>query len=62
LFQPIPDAPLDEHGEEEDWVPDRTSIPFGPWLALAGLEVLLLGPWLSRVLPADIAMLLGGLP
>jgi len=62
LFQPIPDAPLDAHGEEEDWVPDRTSIPFGPWLALAGLEVLLLGPWLSRVLPADIAMLLGGLP
>jgi leader peptidase (prepilin peptidase)/N-methyltransferase len=62
LFQPIPDAPLDEHGEEEDWVPDRTSIPFGPWLALAGLEVLLLGPWLSRVLPADIAMMLGGLP
>ncbi|MFP2906979.1 prepilin peptidase [Pyxidicoccus sp. 3LFB2] len=62
LFQPIPDAPLDEHGEEEDWVPDRTSIPFGPWLALAGLEILLLGPWLSRVLPADIAMMLGGLP
>lgn len=62
LFQPIPDAPLDEHGVEEDWVPDRTSIPFGPWLALAGLEVLLLGPWLSRVLPADVAMMLGGLP
>jgi leader peptidase (prepilin peptidase)/N-methyltransferase len=62
LVQPIPDAPLDEEGEEEDWVPDRTSIPFGPWLALAGLEILLLGPWLSRVLPADIAMMLGGLP
>jgi leader peptidase (prepilin peptidase)/N-methyltransferase len=59
LFQPIPDAPLDEHGEEEDWVPDRTSIPFGPWLALAGLEILLLGPWLARVLPRDVARLLG---
>ncbi|QDE70668.1 prepilin peptidase [Myxococcus xanthus] len=62
LVQPIPDAPLDEEGEEEEWVPERTSIPFGPWLALAGLELLLLGPWLSRVLPADIAMMLGGLP
>lgn len=62
LVQPIPDAPLDEEGQEEDWVPDRTSIPFGPWLALAGLELLLLGPWLSRVLPPDIAMMLGGLP
>ncbi|MFP2960126.1 prepilin peptidase [Myxococcus sp. 1LA] len=62
LVQPIPDAPLDEEGEEEEWVPERTSIPFGPWLALAGLELLLLGPWLSRVLPEDIAMMLGGLP
>ncbi|QSQ23857.1 prepilin peptidase [Pyxidicoccus parkwayensis] len=62
LFQPIPDAPLDEEGQEEDWVPDRTSIPFGPWLALAGLELLLLGPWLGRVLPPEIAMMVGGLP
>nr|WP_211194693.1 A24 family peptidase [Pyxidicoccus fallax] len=61
LFQPIPDAPLDEEGQEEDWVPDRTSIPFGPWLALAGLELLLLSPWLARVLPADIALMLTGL-
>ncbi|MFP2927898.1 prepilin peptidase [Pyxidicoccus sp. 3LG] len=59
LLQPIPDAPLDEEGEEEDWVPDRTSIPFGPWLALAGLEVLLLGPWLSRVLPPEVGLMLG---
>lgn len=59
LFQPIPDAPLDEEGEEEDWVPGPTNIPFGPWLALAGLEVLLLGPWLARVLPLDIALLMG---
>ena len=62
LTQPIPDAPLDEEGQEEDWVPDRTSIPFGPWLALAGLELLLLGPWLSRVLPPEIALMLGGQP
>ncbi|WP_373564340.1 prepilin peptidase [Myxococcus sp. CA039A] len=63
LFQPIPDAPMDdETGEEEEWVPGPTNIPFGPWLALAGLEVMLLGPWLARVLPMDIAMLLGGAP
>lgn len=61
LFQPIPDAPMDEEtGEEEEWVPGPTNIPFGPWLALAGLEVMLLGPWLARVLPMDIAILLGG--
>ena len=35
---------------------------FWPWLALAGLELLLLGPWLSRILPPDIAMMLGGVP
>ncbi|RKH11136.1 prepilin peptidase [Corallococcus sp. CA053C] len=60
LFQPIPDAPLDETGEEEEWVPGPTNIPFGPWLALAGLEVMLLGPWLARVLPLEVAMMLGG--
>ncbi|WP_426736370.1 prepilin peptidase [Myxococcus faecalis] len=63
LVQPIPDAPVDEEtGEEEEWVPGPTNIPFGPWLALAGLEVMLLGPWLARVLPMDIALLLGGVP
>ena len=60
LFQPIPDATLDESGEEEEWVPGPTNIPFGPWLALAGLEVMLLGPWLARVLPLDVALMLGG--
>nr|WP_242588350.1 A24 family peptidase [Corallococcus macrosporus] len=60
LFQPIPDAELDEAGEEEEWVPGPTNIPFGPWLALAGLEVMLLGPWLARVLPLDVALMLGG--
>jgi len=59
LFQPIPDAPLDEEGEEVDWVPGATNIPFGPWLALAGLEILLLGPWLASVLPPELSLLLG---
>ncbi|WP_225410986.1 prepilin peptidase [Stigmatella hybrida] len=62
LFQPIPDEPKDEAGEEIDWVPGKTNIPFGPWLALAGLEILLLGPWLTRVLPPNLALLVGGLP
>jgi leader peptidase (prepilin peptidase)/N-methyltransferase len=30
--------------EDEDWVPPKNSIPFGPFLALAGAEWLLLGP------------------
>lgn len=59
LVQPIPDEPKDEAGEEIDWVPGTTNIPFGPWLALAGLEILLLGPWLARVLPGPFAMLMG---
>lgn len=60
LFQPIPDAPLDEEGEEvDDWVPGPTNIPFGPWLSLAGLEVMLLAPWLASVLPPDMALMLG---
>jgi leader peptidase (prepilin peptidase)/N-methyltransferase len=62
LFQPIPDEPKDEEGEEIDWVPGKTNIPFGPWLALAGLELLLLAPWLARVLPPQLAMLVGGMP
>ena len=59
LVQPIPDEPKDEAGEEIDWVPGTTNIPFGPWLALAGLEILLLGPWLARVLPGPFALLMG---
>ncbi|RKH71427.1 prepilin peptidase [Corallococcus aberystwythensis] len=59
LFQPIPDSPLDETGEEEEWVPGPTNIPFGPWLALAGLELMLLGPVIAHVLPPEVAMMLG---
>lgn len=59
LFQPIPDEPMDEEGEEIDWVPGTTNIPFGPWLALAGLEIMLLGPWLAQVLPGPFALLVG---
>ncbi|MBL8920406.1 MAG: prepilin peptidase [Myxococcaceae bacterium] len=52
LFQPIPDdppTPEGADGQEEDveeWTPGVTSLPFGPWIGLAGIEVLLLTPWL----------------
>lgn len=52
LFQPIPDdPPMAEDAEAtdeavDDWTPGVTSLPFGPWIGLAGLEVLLLTPWL----------------
>jgi leader peptidase (prepilin peptidase)/N-methyltransferase len=61
LLQPIPDDPKDaETGEEVDWVPGATNIPFGPWLALAGLEVMLLGPWLAQALPTPLDLLVAG--
>ncbi|MGO9066657.1 MAG: prepilin peptidase [Myxococcaceae bacterium] len=44
----------------DDWSPGPTHLPFGPWLALAALELLLLGPFLGQVLPASLARLLTG--
>ena len=52
---------VQEGDEEDDWVPGPTNIPFGPWLAVAALEVMLLGPWLSTVLPAPMNVMLTGL-
>ena len=37
-----------------------TNIPFGPWLALSGLEIMLIGPWLASVLPPPLGWLLLG--
>lgn len=37
--------------EEDDWIPPRNAIPFGPFLALAAAEWLLLGAWLARAVP-----------
>jgi leader peptidase (prepilin peptidase)/N-methyltransferase len=46
--------------EEDDWVPGPTNIPFGPWLSIAALEVMLLGPWLSAILPLPVNVLVTG--
>lgn len=36
---------------DEDWVPPRNAVPFGPFLALAAFEWLYLGDALARVIP-----------
>lgn len=47
FLQDIPDSPEadEETGEVPDWVPQANNIPFGPWIGLAGIEVMLLGPF-----------------
>lgn len=45
LLQDIPDdPPPDENGDVPEWTPGESNIPFGPWIGLAGIEVLLFGP------------------
>ncbi len=51
LWQPIPDDPIDVEGNEVEWKPGPTNLPFGPWLALAGMEIVLIGPWLANHVP-----------
>jgi leader peptidase (prepilin peptidase)/N-methyltransferase len=55
---PPPGSPATEDG----WVPDRTALPYGPWLALAALEILLLGPWLAETFPSPLTSVLTGRP
>ena len=52
FLQDIPDSPpADETtGEVPDWEPQANNIPFGPWIGLAGIEVMLLGPWALEAL------------
>ena len=52
LLQPIPDDLPDEAetGAPPEWEPGATALPFGPWIALAALEVMLIGPTLVRLL------------
>jgi len=56
---PAPTAEEAGGDEEEDWTPGPTNIPFGPWLALAGLEILFLAPSLSSALPGTLHWFVG---
>jgi leader peptidase (prepilin peptidase)/N-methyltransferase len=38
--------------QDDDWVPPRNAVPFGPFLALAALEWLYLSDLLARAIPA----------
>jgi len=44
-------SPAVSQDGEDDWRPGPTNLPFGPWLALGALEVMLLGPWLAERVP-----------
>jgi leader peptidase (prepilin peptidase)/N-methyltransferase len=47
-----PTGPATPADEEDDWIPPRHAIPYGPFLVLAALEWLFLGPALARLVPA----------
>ncbi len=51
FLQPIPDEPIDDAGNEVEWKPGPTNLPFGPWMVLAALELILVGPLLARYVP-----------
>jgi leader peptidase (prepilin peptidase) / N-methyltransferase len=51
FVQNIPDIQLDEATGEDTWKPQANSMPFGPWIGLAGIFVLLFGPGLARAFP-----------
>lgn len=44
-----PPAPADEGGLDGDWTPPSHAVPFGPFLAIAALEQLLLGDALGAL-------------
>jgi len=55
---PPPGAPATEDG----WEPEATALPYGPWLALAALEIVLLGPWVTEAFPSPLVALITGQP
>jgi len=66
FLQPIPDVPMEASSVEtlqEEWTPGETHLPFGPWIAVAGIELLLFGPWLSGHFPLlrQAGFILGGM-
>jgi len=47
---------------QDGWEPETTALPFGPWIALAALEIFLLGPWLAANFPSSLVTLVTGQP
>lgn len=60
---PTDPKPADAAESEFDdgWEPGPTNIPFGPWLSIAALELLFLGPWLSAHLSWPLSAMLTGM-
>lgn len=54
---PPPGSPATEDG----WAPEATALPFGPWIALAALQLSLLGPWLAESFPSPLVALVTGM-
>jgi leader peptidase (prepilin peptidase)/N-methyltransferase len=46
-----PFTPAEAAAGEDDWVPPRNAVPFGPFLALAAFEWLYAGGWLVKAIP-----------
>ena len=59
-FQQTLALPGEAEVDGDNWRPGPTHLPFGPWLALAGLELMLLGPVLDSFLPGPLARVLTG--
>ena len=55
---PPPGSPATEDG----WEPGATALPYGPWIALAALELALAGPWLAETFPSPLMALVTGQP
>ena len=55
---PPPGAPATEDG----WEPEASALPYGPWIALAALEIVFLGTWLAESFPSPLVALLTGQP
>jgi leader peptidase (prepilin peptidase)/N-methyltransferase len=49
--EPAPTGDGEDLGFDDGWKPGPTNIPLGPWLALAGVQILLLGPWIAENIP-----------
>ena len=54
--------PTGSPATEDGWQPGTTHVPFGPFIALAALELFLLGPWLAATFPGPLTGLITGEP